>query len=196
MNIQPSTVKPADKVLGDSSPATIPRRRNGWLVFERKVLLNIATCMFMLAVGIMLYEGMLRATVGTSAFWAEEAVRYLMVWAFFLTLGAAGNAGYHIRTEMLVERLPPALKKLCLVLSSLVGIGFCGLLFYAALPQVQRYYTMGMVTESNLDLPLWLLFTIMPLGALLFLIYYIRCLVIALRGRDPFGNGEITGSQL
>jgi len=196
MSAQPSSVKPARKVLGDASLAVKPKRLNLWLLFERKVLLNVATCMFMLAIAVMLYEGVLRATIGTSAFWAEESVRYLMVWAFFLTLGAAGNAGNHIRTEMLIERLPPALKRACLVLSSLVGVGFCSLLFYAALPQVKRYYTMGMVTESNLDLPLWLLFSVMPLGALLFLTYYLRCLIIALRGRDPFGNGEISGSQL
>lgn len=196
MSAQPSSVKPAREVLGDASLVVKPKRLNLWLLFERKVLLNVATCMFMLAIAVMLYEGVLRATVGTSAFWAEESVRYLMVWAFFLTLGAAGNAGNHIRTEMLVERLPPALKKTCLVFSSLVGVGFCSLLFYAALPQVKRYYTMGMVTESNLDLPLWLLFSVMPLGALLFLTYYLRCLIIALRGRDPFGNDEISGSQL
>lgn len=171
-------------------------RRSLWLAFERKVLLNVATVMFLVATAIMLFEGISRAAFDSSSFWAEEGVRYLMIWAFFLTLGVAGNAGNHIRTELLVERLGPRLQKACHVLSSLVGVAFCGLLFYASLPQVHRYYTMGMMTESNLDLPLWLLFLVMPLGALLFLAYYLRCLVIALKGNDPFGNGEITGSQL
>lgn len=178
-----------------------PRRqasggRSLWLLFERKVLLNLATIMFLLATAIMLLEGISRAAFDSSAFWAEEGVRYLMIWAFFLTLGVAGHSGNHIRTELLVEHLGPRLRRLCHVLSSLVGVLFCGLLFYASLPQVHRYYTMGMMTESNLDLPLWLLFLVMPIGALLFLAYYLRCLVIALKGNDPFGNGEITGSQL
>lgn len=170
--------------------------RGLWMLFERKVLLNIATVMFLLSTLIMLYEGFSRAVFDSSSFWAEEGVRYLMIWAFFLTLGVTGNAGHHIRTELLVEKLGPRLKSACHVLSSLVGVAFCGLLFYAALPQVHRYYTMGMMTESNLDLPLWLLFLVMPLGALLFLAYYLRCLVIALKGQDPFGNGEINGSKL
>ncbi|AHL77487.1 hypothetical protein CH92_21340 [Stutzerimonas stutzeri] len=171
-------------------------RRSIWLLFERKVLLNVATVMFLISTAIMLFEGISRAAFDSSSFWAEESVRYLMVWAFFLTLGIAGNAGNHIRTELLVERLSPRLRSCCHVASSLVGILFCGLLFFASLPQVHRYYTMGMMTESNLDLPLWLLFLVMPLGALLFLAYYLRCLVIALKGGDPFGNGQITGSQL
>lgn len=170
--------------------------RSVWLLFERKVLLNLATILFLLATAIMLFEGICRAAFDSSAFWAEEGVRYLMIWAFFLTLGVAGHSGNHIRTELLVEHLGPRLRRLCHVLSSLVGVLFCGLLFYASLPQVHRYYTMGMMTESNLDLPLWLLFLVMPLGALLFLSYYLRCLVIAVKGGDPFGSGGISGSQL
>lgn len=187
-------------MLPQTSSASVdpaqPAQRSFWLIVERNVLLNVATVMFLLSTAIMLYEGVCRAAFDTSSFWAEEAVRYLMIWAFFMTLGVAGNAGNHIRTELLVERLGPLGKKFCHVASSLAGIAFCGLLFYAALPQVSRYYSMGMMTESNLDLPLWLLFLIMPLGALLFMTYYLRCLVLALKGRDPFGNGQITGSQL
>jgi len=171
-------------------------RRSLWLLFERNVLLNVATVMFLLSTAIMLFEGVSRAAFNSSSFWAEESVRYLMVWSFFLTLGVAGNANHHIRTELLLDRLGPRMKSVCHVAASLVGMVFCGLLFFASLPQIHRYYTMGMMTESNLDLPLWLLFAVMPLGALLFLAYYLRCLVIALKGKDPFGTGQITGSQL
>lgn len=187
--------RPARLRPHDTEPSTAPKR-NLWLLFERRVLLNIATVMFLCATLIMIVEGVARAAFDTSAFWAEEGVRYLMVWAFFLTLGVSGNAGNHIRTELLVDRLPPALKTVCHVFASTIGVAFCGLLFYASLPQVHRYYTMGMMTESNLDLPLWALFLVMPLGALLFLTYYVRCLFLALKGQDPFGNGEINGSKL
>lgn len=178
-------------------PLLVPARPSLWLLFERQVLLNIATVMFLISVCVMLFEGCSRAFFESSSFWAEEAVRYLMIWSFFLTLGVAGNAGHHIRTELLVDRLGPRLKKACHVLSSAVGIGFGGLLFYAALPQVHRYYTMGMMTESNLDLPLWLLFMVMPIGALLFLAYYVRCLAKALKGQDPFSSHpEASASQV
>ncbi|MCF4997562.1 TRAP transporter small permease subunit [Pseudomonas syringae] len=184
------------QMTSESLRETSKARRSLWLLFERKVLLNVATAMFLLSTAIMLFEGISRAAFDSSAFWAEESVRYLMVWSFFLTLGVSGNAGNHIRTDLLLERLGPRARSVCHVASSLVGITFCALLFFASLPQVHRYYTMGMMTESNLDLPLWFLFLVMPIGALLFLAYYLRCLVIALKGKDPFGNGQITGSQL
>ncbi|MCQ4321740.1 TRAP transporter small permease [Stutzerimonas stutzeri] len=155
-----------------------------------QLLHSIATCVFLVSIAVMLFEGVSRAAFDRSWFWAEESVRYLMVWAFFLTLGVTGRAGHHIRTELLVDHLGPRLRKTCHLLASLVGVAFCGLLFYASLPQVQRYYTMGMMTESNLDLPVWLLFLIMPLGALLYLTYYLGCTVRAWRGEDPFSNPE------
>ncbi|CAM5525812.1 Ectoine/5-hydroxyectoine TRAP transporter small permease protein UehB [Thauera mechernichensis] len=168
-----------------------------WERIESGALLGFATILFLAATAIMLIEGAGRSFFDESYFWAEEAVRYLMVWAFFLTLGAAGTAGNHIRTELLVERMPAGIRRAMNMLASVAGVVFSGALLYASLPQVHRYYTMGMMTESNLDLPMWLLFLAMPLGALLLLAYYLRCLVRVLRGEDPYAatHGP-TGSEL
>ncbi|NMG01641.1 TRAP transporter small permease subunit [Azoarcus taiwanensis] len=173
-----------------------PSRPGLWHRFESGLLLSGATVLFLSATVIMLYEAVGRAFLNTSYFWAEEAVRYLMVWAFFLTVGAAGTAGHHIRTDLLVERLGRRAQQVCHFLASLTGLGFSGVLFYASLPQVQRYYTMGMMTESNLDLPLWALFLAMPIGAVLFFAYYLSCLLRTLKGENPFAASGPTGSEL
>lgn len=168
------------------------RGHGWWRRFEFGPLLSGATALFLAAVAIMLMEAFCRAFLDTSFFWAEESVRYLMVWAFFLTLGVAGTEGHHIRTDLLVDRFGPRGRQIADVLASLVGTAFSGLLFFASIPQVHRYYTMGMRTESNLDLPMWLLFLIMPIGALLYLSYYLRALWCALRGGMPFAAGHMT----
>jgi TRAP-type C4-dicarboxylate transport system permease small subunit len=181
---------PMKKAPASLHQHALARPRRNWRRLGGRLLHNVATCLFIVSIVVMLFEGLSRAIFDRSWFWAEESVRYLMVWAFFLTLGVAGSAGHHIRTELLVDHLGPRLRKTCHVLASLVGVLFCGLLFYASLPQVHRYYTMGMMTESNLDLPVWLLFLIMPLGALLYLAYYLRCVMRAWRGEDPFTNPD------
>lgn len=157
-----------------------------WTLFEYRWLLSFATVLALVATGIMLFEAFNRGFLDRSFFWAEEGVRYLMIWAFFLTVGAAGRGGYHIRTEMLVDMLPAGLRRVCNLLASVAGLGFSAVLFAATLPQVYRYYTMGMMTESNLDLPMWLLFMAMPIGALLMAGYYVGCLIRAYRGAEPF----------
>lgn len=168
------------------TPDTGPPTPGLWMLVERRVLLNVATALALLATGIMLLESISRSALSHSYFWAEESVRYLMIWAFFLTLGAAGRAGHMIRTEMLVERLSPRLQQGANILTTALGVLFSGVLLYASIPQVVRYRSMGMLTESNLDLPMWLLFLAMPLGAILMGIYYLGALREALSGRDPY----------
>lgn len=169
-------------------------RTSGWTVFEHRWLLSLATLLALLSTAIMLSEAFNRGFMNRSFFWTEESVRFLMIWAFFLTIGAAGRGGYHIRTEMLVDMLPAGPRRVCNLLASVAGLGFSVILFTASLPQVHRYYTMGMMTESNLDLPMWLLFMAMPIGALLMAGYYLGCLIRAFNGTEPFGAQPGTGA--
>lgn len=157
-----------------------------WTRFEFSVLLPIAAVLLLLATGVMLVEAFSRGFLSHSYFWAEEAVRYLIIWGFFLTIGTAGRAGHHIRAELIVEMLPRGIQRLSHLLASICGLLFSVVLLSASIPQVQRYYTMGMRTESTLDLPMWVLFLAMPIGAVLLAGYYVGCLLRAWRGDDPF----------
>lgn len=178
-------------------PTAPPHRRASlWDRFESGPVLNFAALLFVASTLVMLSEGFNRSLRDISFFWAEESVRYLMLWAFFLTLGVAGRRGHHIRTELLVDAMGPRLRRAMHYLSVLAGILFSGVLFASSLPQLVRYYTMGMVSESNLDIPQWIVFLAMPVGALLLSGYYIGCLVTILRGREPFEGHGVTGSEL
>lgn len=159
-----------------------------WERIESGPVLAFATALTLLATAIMVSEGFNRSVFSISFFWAEESVRYLMIWAFVLTLGTAGRQGYHIRTELLVDAMPPWVRRAMNLLALLAGAAFSAVLLASSLPQLQRYYTMGMVSESNLDLPTWIVFLAMPIGAALYLLYYLGALRRALRGADPFAQ--------
>lgn len=165
-----------------------------WNLIEQRLLVGIATTFFLLATGIMLAEAFSRAFLDHSYFWAEEAVRYLVVWAFFMSLGAAGSEGYHIRTDLITARLNHKGRVIVGGLSALCGLAFSVILFIGALPQVQRYYTMGMLSESNLELPMWALFFAMPLGAVLFGLFYLRLIIGCFMGIDPFSDDSENGA--
>jgi TRAP-type C4-dicarboxylate transport system permease small subunit len=81
-------------------------------------------------------------------------------------------------------------------LSVVAGILFSIALFSASLPQLMRYYTMGMMSESDLDIPQWVIFMAMPIGAALLFGYYVRCLIVFFRGHDPFATHGPSGSEL
>lgn len=191
-----SSTEPTGPGEGHPSPGA-SRPAGLWERVERTVLLNVATGLALLATAIMLIEALSRSALSHSYFWAEESVRYLMLWAYFLTIGCAGRAGHMIRTEMLIERLPAGLRRGLNVTTTALGLLFAGILLYASVPQVLRYRSMGMMTESSLDLPMWLLFLAMPAGAILMGLYYLGALGDALRGNDPYRLAdpeEIKGS--
>lgn len=172
------------------------RRRSLWDRFESGPVLAVGSLLFVGSTLVMLFEGVNRSARDISFFWAEEAVRFLMIWAFFLTLGAAGRHGLHIRTEMLVDAVGPRMRRAMHLGAIIAGLGFTALLLSASIPQLVRYYTMGMMSESNLDIPLWVVFCAMPLGATLWLGYYVGCLVSWFRGEDVFASAGATGSEV
>jgi TRAP-type C4-dicarboxylate transport system permease small subunit len=149
-------------------------------------LLTIATILSLIATAIMIIEGLSRYILNTSYFWAEEMVRFMMVWSFSLTIGIAGFKKLHIRTELLVQKFPPAVQRLCWILSCATGITFALILIYSAIPQIIRYFQMGIVSESNIELPMWLLYLSMPIAGLGLLWYYLSALRYAWSVGDPF----------
>lgn len=172
--------------MANSAAGTGAPRAGWWDRFESGVILNLAGMLFVASTLVMLSEGLNRSLRDVSFFWAEESVRYLMIWAFFMTLGVAGRRGHHIRTEMLVDAMPRGVRRAMHLASVVAGLAFSAVLFHSSLPQLARYYTMGMISESNLDIPQWIVFLAMPLGAALLFGYYGRCLAVFLRGSDPF----------
>ncbi|WP_198665065.1 TRAP transporter small permease [Tropicimonas sp. IMCC34011] len=174
-------------VTGGSSP---PVHSSLWDRIERGPLIGAATLLLLAATLIMLWEAGSRAFFSHSYFWAEEAVRFMIIWAFFLTLGAAGRGGYHIRTDLVTQMLSQRMRVVCGVLAALIGLAFAVILFWGAIPQIRRYYSMGMLSESNLELPMWAVFMAMPIGAVLYAVYYARLLLRALKGNDPFADDE------
>lgn len=165
-----------------------PPRPGAWERFEEGALLGLSTAALLVATAVMLAEAFSRGVLNHSYFWAEELVRFLVLWAFFLVLGATGRGGYHIRTDLLVARLPAPARRLADALSCCVGIGFSAILVWAAVPQVVRYHAMGMRSDSTLDVPMWVVFLAMPLGGVLLGTYYLRALARLARGGDAFAT--------
>lgn len=187
--------------LSEQSPMTVSTGRSdvtgrvrpvveqqGWL---SRVVLFCATVLMLSGTGIMVLEGLSRHFLNISYFWAEESVRFLLLWSFFLTLGIAGFQQYHIRTELLVQRFPPAFQRLSWVVASIVGMAFSAILAYSSIDQVRRYYTMGMLSESNLEMPMWIIFLAMPVGGIALFLYYAYAGWYAVVWGDPFMPKEI-----
>ncbi|MBB4265657.1 TRAP transporter small permease subunit [Roseospira visakhapatnamensis] len=166
-----------------------------WTRVEAHGLLTVATVLMAVAMGVMVVEAVSRYGWGVSHWWAEELVRYLVVWSMLLSIGVASRRGHFIRMDLLITALPRRAQLALGWVTVVVGVAFCGVLLYASVIEVRHLYRIGMYTESNLDLPLWVVRLVLPVGAVLYGLYFIGCGARLARGEDPFRAARRDGAD-
>lgn len=160
-----------------------------WVFFEEHIILNVATILMCGAVGVMFYEATSRSFLSVSHWWAEELVRFLVVWSVLIALGVATRQHHFIRMDLLIGMLPPWVQRASSWLNCLVGLTFSGILVYAGFVEVRHMAYIGMMTDSNLDLPMWFVRLVTPIGGILFAIHFLGSMYALTRGVDP--NAQI-----
>lgn len=67
-----------------------------------------------------------RYVLESSLFWSEELMRYTMLWIVALGAGVSYGRGQFLGMRMLVESLPPALRRACDLLGAVLILAFLG----------------------------------------------------------------------
>ncbi|AOG24316.1 TRAP transporter small permease [Acidovorax sp. RAC01] len=93
----------------------------------------------MLALMVVLVFGnvVLRYAFNSGISVSEELSRWLFVWMTFMGAVVALHERAHLGTDMLVGRLGPAGRKVCLAISYLAMLGICWLIFRGSLDQTR-----------------------------------------------------------
>ncbi len=151
---------------------------------EERVILNLATALMLGAMGLMFYEASSRTLLSESHWWAEESVRFLVVWSVMLSLGIATRKGNYVRMGLFIDAMPRAVQRAAAWIGCIAGIAFSVMVVIAGTLGVIHLHRVGMQTESNLDLPLWIVRLALPIGAILYATYFVGVAFDLLRGRD------------
>ncbi len=174
---------------GSDLRAAGPRWLRALDAFEHRWLWNVSTALMLAAASIMLLEATARTLFSTSYHWAEEVVRYFVLWSIFLVFGLAPRRGHFIRTELVFERCPLWLRRTFNSASCLGGLLFSGVLVWAGWVQTLNLRRLGMMSET-MDLPLWIVKISLLVGAVLLFIYFLYCSVLVFRGRAPYRSAH------
>jgi C4-dicarboxylate transporter DctQ subunit len=78
----------------------------------------------------------LRYLFGYSVAWSSEVARYSFVWITFMGTAVALWEGSHAKIDYFVERFPPRLRRIIMVIANLVIALLCLLLIIAGTKQV------------------------------------------------------------
>lgn len=98
--------------------------------------------------------------------WAEEITVYLIIWSVFLSLGKVSGQGTHIRTELVIGMLPKKVRDLLEAATTLLGLVFMIWLAWYGWEVARQAFVYDDRTSSSLRFPIWIYFTILPLGCL------------------------------
>jgi len=134
---------------------------------------------------ITCYDVMMRYIFARPTSWAVELGGVLLVYMGFLCAAALVRKGQHIDMSVLVTRLSIRTQRRVDVFNSALVILFCAALVWMGSKATLSTYKYGMYTAGEFRMPLWVIYTVIPLGSLFVgLEYLLRIIEMGKEGKD------------
>jgi len=105
-----------------------------------------------------------RATLGATRV-ADELSRYMLVGIVFLGLAHTQRAGRHIEVNLVTKLLSQKRQEQLAVVASIIGMAFVWWLFIITIPNPVHSFVGHVTSLSYMDVPMWLPYLLVPLGA-------------------------------
>lgn len=150
-----------------------------------RTALGLSAAALLASLATISYSVIRRYVFDTPVAWTDELVGYLLVASVMLAAADALFGDEHIAVDIVTERLSPRGKRIAFLLG-LAGVAATAvLLLIEGIGMVQFSHKVGLRSNGDLALPLWIPQLLVPIGALLLLMAAIVAFVAALRGRMP-----------
>jgi TRAP-type transport system small permease protein len=117
---------------------------------------------------------------------SEELARWLFVWGTFMGAVVALRERAHLGTDMLISRLGPLGKKICLGISHLLMLGICGVMLHGSLS----------LTKINLTSTSAVMEVSMAWFYVVGVVFAVMSGLIILRDLVHLISGKLTGDEL
>ncbi len=161
-------------------------RALGWLeeTFVTTLLITSSIILFVNVVA--------RYVFNTGFIWAEEMVRYEIIWMVFVGASVAVRKGIHIGIDALHYILPKNGKRIVRIVVGGICLIFCIVLFKYSLDLVMQTRSFGQRT-SAMRIPFWIVLLAIPVGAGLMAIRFAQELYRDATGRHHEAETEMLG---
>ena len=164
-----------------SNDASAPNRFINWLCDGiAHACLVIAALSLLCIVVINGANVVARYFFGRAFSWAEELMLYLMILGVFSGAIAVTWRNLHIRIDTLVERIPPAMRRVVTVVVSLASIGIITVVTVASFRLVALLQSMDQRSDA-LHAPSWIPQSFVTAGLGLMALMMVARLLISFR---------------
>jgi len=128
----------------------------------------LAAIMVVIAVLITCQMIFIRYFLNGSTYWHTEAVVYLILAATLLGLPYVQKLKGHVNVDLVPLLLPPAGRKILMIISFLSAIAVLVVMTYFSAELVYLSFSKGWTSDTVWGPPLWIPYMTMPLGFGLF----------------------------
>jgi C4-dicarboxylate transporter, DctQ subunit len=115
-------------------------------------------------------------------YWAEELVRYLMVWMIFIGASQVTLWGGHVAVDIVPRALSKRGNVILAFIVNVICIVFCLVLAYLSLKQMLRVMKAGQISPA-LEIPMWIAYLSIPAGTMLMLIRFLQQFWLRIQGK-------------
>jgi TRAP-type C4-dicarboxylate transport system permease small subunit len=122
--------------------------------------------------------------------WTLEVSEYGLLIVCFLGAPAVLRHGDHIRVDVVLRSLGPVGKGRLLILSNLIAAVTCLFLTWFAANEAITAYRRGAILFKEIEMPQWIVLSIMPLGMFLLTWEFASRIARRLCGIEVPGEGE------
>lgn len=136
--------------------------------------------MFVMVVVVFL-QVVYRFVLDNPLAWTEETARYLLVWITFLGAAYAMGSKAHIGVDLFMNMLPKSLRKILLIITTLLSLVFFAVMVTQGYILSQR--TM-MQTSPAMGLPMGYVYLVIPISGVLLMINLLYTVIGDLRGEE------------
>lgn len=103
--------------------------------------------------------------------WAEEFMRYCSIWITFLGMAVCAEDDLHVGVDIVYQMSNTKLRKILKIICMICACIFCALFTYSCGKYVMMAYK-NMQKSPVMLVPLWTIYTVLPLGAAISTIQY------------------------
>lgn len=143
---------------------------NRYIMFGGKILVGsiIIGATFLLFVNVIL-----RYIFHYGVSWAEEVVRYTMLWTVFVGAGVVSREGTHVSMEAFFMIWPERIQRIGFLFINIFCIATILTIFFFGSGLVKLVVETGQTTEAA-SIPMWLIYSAFPIGSTLMMLGYIE----------------------
>ena len=168
----------------------------GETMFKR---LNNALCrieetfiaVLLISASVILFSNVVaRYVFNTGVVWAEEVVRYEIIWLVFIGGSVAVRKGIHIGVDAVLHILPARFAQALHIVVWIICILFCLVLVWYGIELAAQTRMFGQKTPA-MQTPFWLIQLAIPVGAGLMLLRFIQALWSGILGAEQRSQTDL-----